>query len=434
MSTVCPRPIEGSTGSRVRIIFGNNGNEWLLLLNHDDGNSTWQSKEWKNIPQSVANQLTNCTAKERDVDVVDFGPTGAWFINGVKADGSGEHSWWENSTAGDKIKECNAAQPGTLRVTFGSGIFGGETCAILHGDNGYFLSGLPANNLKERLDRMNNTGKKINFIRLFHRGSFAVSDEEGMTWRLHQSGLNNDSPCETELRKTGAGMVEELAVAGDGSWVVVRGSRFISGDGVDKELQNKLLEFFPKQCQWNNDRREEIRMVRMRAARERERAEQEAAARAERERIERDSLRQEAREAERGVREIIERAAATRISALEAMLEERLLKEVRDIEETEKTVRDMEANLQRRKRSLHESLLSMPPEIQARVSLGDDNQVADTTSKDDNTCVVCQDESSVMELYLVGMSVSAAHARMPASMAKLVHVSAHYVEETCKAY
>ena len=72
-----PRPIPWSVGSRIRLVFGESGHEWLLLTDHDNGNATWQVKDWKGIPYAVSKQLNNCTAKGRDVKAVDFGPTGA---------------------------------------------------------------------------------------------------------------------------------------------------------------------------------------------------------------------------------------------------------------------------------------------------------------------------------------------------------------------
>eukprot|EP00548_Thalassiothrix_antarctica_P007690 CAMPEP_0194150702 /NCGR_PEP_ID=MMETSP0152-20130528/44766_1 /TAXON_ID=1049557 /ORGANISM="Thalassiothrix antarctica, Strain L6-D1" /LENGTH=82 /DNA_ID=CAMNT_0038853887 /DNA_START=17 /DNA_END=262 /DNA_ORIENTATION=+ len=82
MTTVLvPRPINGSIGSRIRVILGDTGDEWLLLLENDDGDAKWQTKDWNNIPCGVAKQINNCTAKDRDIKHVDFGPTGAWYIN-----------------------------------------------------------------------------------------------------------------------------------------------------------------------------------------------------------------------------------------------------------------------------------------------------------------------------------------------------------------
>jgi len=39
-------PIEGSAGSRVRVILGGRGTDFLLLLDEEDGTTTWQSKHW----------------------------------------------------------------------------------------------------------------------------------------------------------------------------------------------------------------------------------------------------------------------------------------------------------------------------------------------------------------------------------------------------
>ena len=64
-----------------------------MLLENDNGDAKWQSPDWKGIPNVVGKQLNNCADKGRDIKAVDFGPDGAWYINGVKPDGSGNHSW-----------------------------------------------------------------------------------------------------------------------------------------------------------------------------------------------------------------------------------------------------------------------------------------------------------------------------------------------------
>jgi len=97
-SITVPRPIVGSIGSRIRVVLGSSGDEWLLLLDHDDGDSKWQDMAWKGIPWTVAKQLNNCIAKGRDCRSVDFdSSTGAWYVNGVRPDGTGKgnrHTTW----------------------------------------------------------------------------------------------------------------------------------------------------------------------------------------------------------------------------------------------------------------------------------------------------------------------------------------------------
>jgi len=325
----------------------------------------------------------------------------------VKADGSGGYAWWggiTDTTATDKIKEWSNS-PQSLQVSFGSDAYGGETFALIQANGGYCISGNVHDDLKKRLGRIHSRSKSINFIRLFHDGQCVVSDEEGTFWLMH------NHHCVKEVKKPGK--VEDVAVAEDGSWVVIRENNFVSSTGVDKDLVKKLTKFFSDQRQWGNERRQEIQEAH--AAVERERLAQERAVREVREAVERaareaeeaaardeiERLRREARATERAERVRIEREAeeaadlnaATRISSLEAKLEKRLIEEANDIKETE-------ANLLRRKRSFHDAMQSMPPETQTRISLGD-SQGADT-ARDNNVCVVCQDEPAVMAVSPCG--------------------------------
>ena len=136
-----PRPIIGSIGSRIRVVLGSSGDEWLLLLDHDDGDKKWQVKDWRSIPAALAKQLNNCTAKGRDCKIVDFDSgTGAWFVNGVKPDGTGKgnrhmarrqqrcflnnllctkgsHNWWGNTGASGQLKELRDARHVALSST-----------------------------------------------------------------------------------------------------------------------------------------------------------------------------------------------------------------------------------------------------------------------------------------------------------------------------
>jgi hypothetical protein len=56
-TTTAPRPMTGSPGSHICVVFGEDGNEWLLLLNHNDSNRKWQSHSWTGIPNKVAKQF-----------------------------------------------------------------------------------------------------------------------------------------------------------------------------------------------------------------------------------------------------------------------------------------------------------------------------------------------------------------------------------------
>jgi len=99
-----PQPITGSVGSRVWLIMGATGNNWLLLLNEDDGNTKWQTPDWSSIPHKVATQINNCTNKSHYVKEIDFGPMGGWYIYGIRRDNTGGHAWWGETEAASSIK------------------------------------------------------------------------------------------------------------------------------------------------------------------------------------------------------------------------------------------------------------------------------------------------------------------------------------------
>mmetsp|Transcript_32328 Transcript_32328/g.67815 ORF Transcript_32328/g.67815 Transcript_32328/m.67815 type:complete len:442 (+) Transcript_32328:93-1418(+) len=398
-----PRPIEGSVGGRIRLVFGDDGNEWLLLIDHDNGDSKWQMTDWKGIPNAVAKQLNNCTEKGRDIKAVDFGPDGAWFINGVKPDGSGNHLWWGNAGAAEEdIKEMISSLH-SPQASFGTSPYGAKTFAIVQGSDGYAISGNLHEGLKKRVAKIHKKNKKINFVRLFDDGQFFISDDEGEQWLFPDKNL---------ARALEKNIAKEVAVAGDGSWVVIYENKYVSSVGVDKKLDKKLSKFFSDQRRWGKERRQEIRDAN--AANERERLATERAAReaaeaaAEEERAERERLQQEAREAaeqearedaeraEREAREVADISAAARISSLEAMFEERLVEEAKDIKETE-------AKLRMRKRSFRDTMKSVPALTRSRISLDDDTAqgVAETTSSN-NTCVICRDEVAVMAVVPCG--------------------------------
>jgi hypothetical protein len=409
-TTGVPRPIKGTIGSRVRVILGDTCDEWLLILNKDNGDTTWQTHHWSSkIPNEVATQLNNCTSKGRIVKQVDFGPTGAWYINGQKPDGSGAHSWWGNTNGADIKEWSDKCDP--LQVSFGTDIFGSESRVLIIGSNGYSHS---ANLQLDRLKQIHGRSKKVNFVRLFSKGNYFMSDQENFEW-IYTMG---DDKFENEMKRPPRD-IRDIALAGDGSWVVVRDNKYTTDSCVDLGLAKLLHQFFSDQRRWNNTRSREIREARERAAQdareqqareERGRIAGETAEREERERIlreteeERERIFQETEEQERQKRqmiarekaereirakEAIEAAASARVSTLEAVLEKRLLEEAADI----KTV---EANLQKRKRSLQESLKEIPPARRARISLK--NESCSTQ----DLCVVCHDQKPVMAVVPCG--------------------------------
>ena len=426
-----PHAIDGTVGSKIRIILGETGNNWLLLLNHDDGNSKWQEQQWSGIPYQLSRQINNCIAKDRYIEEVDFGPDGEWYVRGIKRDGSGGHSWWGSTEAGSSIKEKD---PGSHRVqvSFGSDVnpasYGYndddelETYAIIEGRNGYQLSNNIDDDLSSRIRRINKRNKTINFIRLFTDSGYFISDDEGTAWK----GVGVD--CAKHLEENGK--EEDFSLAGDGSWVIIRSNRHTTSTGVDDELLRHLNKFYNDQGRREDIRNLEIEEYPARIRREeeaREREEQEEQQRVERlasEAAEREALerrhaieavafreRQEQREATE--REERERASSSRLTPL---LVERINEEIKDIVEQENRLKlkrcqesrdnnEQKERLKQKRRSLQASTEKLPPQARARIdssvfSVNDitcdlDDKTTTTSSNTSSSpatanCVICQ--------------------------------------------
>jgi hypothetical protein len=58
-----PRPILGTIGSRVCVLLGDTRKEWMLLMNHDNGDVQWQITNWRGFPNAVTKQVLNCDKK-----------------------------------------------------------------------------------------------------------------------------------------------------------------------------------------------------------------------------------------------------------------------------------------------------------------------------------------------------------------------------------
>lgn len=140
------------------------------------------------------------------------------------------------------------------------------------------------------MERINGRNKAVSFARLFSNNQFFISDDKGTEWSI------NNVHCCNALQLDN--VVEELAIAGDGSWVVIYGNYYVSSEGVAEQLTNKLSKFFSDQCRRVNNRNREIREARQEAREAAKHAEAERVAREIKEHEERELIQQEEREKE----------------------------------------------------------------------------------------------------------------------------------------
>lgn len=81
-----PVAVSGSAGSRVKVLLGKTGDDYVYFLNETDGSTEWLSRDWTvgdgGLPTSMAKQLNSCNSKGRYITNADFGPHGEWFVSG----------------------------------------------------------------------------------------------------------------------------------------------------------------------------------------------------------------------------------------------------------------------------------------------------------------------------------------------------------------
>ncbi|KAL3769853.1 hypothetical protein ACHAW5_000725 [Stephanodiscus triporus] len=249
----------------------------------------------------MAKQLNNCTAKGRIIEGAAFGQQGdRWYVRGCMIDGTGGHSWWGGceSYCMEQIKE-GVAEFSDLKVAFGSSVFGAPSFVLIKGGNGYSCHHDIDSDLISRMNRINNkTTGIINCVRLFSSGAYFMSDSEGSEWK----GLS--TYLDKEVESGGRDKVLDVVVARDGSWIVIRPSRFIASEGVSDKLTNALKSFYSRHQQRQQSQAELIRAYDEREQKriaEEERAKVEAALRAkeEEDRIRAEEERKRSEEEER---------------------------------------------------------------------------------------------------------------------------------------
>lgn len=268
-----------------------------------------------------------------------------------------------------------------------------DVCSVVHGANNFTYYNLPGA-LANRMRRIKRRNKAIHCVRLFERGGYFIRDDEGEDWGGLQSGVAN------ELAK--AGRVLDVAIARNGSWVVIRDDHFSSSPGVTADLVNYLNTFYTRQKARNESRALEIA---------------EYIADVQREII---RLAGEAREAER-LRQEAERAAAEarerqRLDAETADLVDALRPTIAELSQAWVDVENRKAMVARLTESIQSHLDPLSPRARAHVEgkLGWDERIAlapsplgasrggESASSASAPCVICTDSPAIRALVPCG--------------------------------
>lgn len=268
-----PQTLQNSAESRVRVVLGGRGSDFLLLLEEDDGHKQWQSQFWKNLPRGLEDHL-------RKVDVVhqcSFAANNDWFLNGRETVTQQTKSWWSVSSA-DFHQALQAAVKSGLQVRV---VFGDPSLnqyIILLGPNGFALGKNLPLQLLESMDNVYNAGSAIARIRgLNGNGRFLleetiIGDDEEKEEEVSIKNSNNisdnandgaekcirtcyhDNGLSPHLKdeivaslKNGSSDVLDIGIGTmDGSWVLIRDGKYETSVGIHVELVGLLESFYQR--------------------------------------------------------------------------------------------------------------------------------------------------------------------------------------------
>ena len=104
----------------------------------------------------------------------------------------------------------------------------------------------------------------------YSSSSWFISDDEGQEWYI-----SKHYPINQELDK--GSNVHDVALAGDGSWCVIRENKATFSTGVAKEVENQINNFFSRQKHRRQKRDIEIQHYKEEQIRKAKRLEREEA-------------------------------------------------------------------------------------------------------------------------------------------------------------
>jgi rubrerythrin len=233
--------------------LGDAGSEYVLVANPDDGTNERQIvlSDGGGSVDRLVRHVRACRNKGWYVTEIDLhAATGAWYVAGKRRDGSGRHSWLGSSNAGDAVRR--PIQTGT-KVSLGSRMDAhGNVEAmyvILNGQISIQIRNIP-DELKDWILQGKRNRSTNHCVRLFDRGGYFISASAGASWGGLPPGVVN------ELAKPGC--VRDVAIATNGSWVVLRDDSFAASPGVAARLVEKLNLFYTRQKARKERRVQEI--------------------------------------------------------------------------------------------------------------------------------------------------------------------------------
>jgi hypothetical protein len=200
----------------------------LICEKEDKSNLRSQTVHWSDYaPNHVCHQINNCTKKGRKITGLAFRED-QWYLSGEKYDGSGGYCWGNVSD-----KTPNAA------VAIGSFdyYYNEHGYAICHKNGGFNSNHLPSN----VLDVMHKA-KHIDSIWISKEGDqYFILDGASWTWSISNKHVQKELKCSRD------GVIKQIAMFDDGSWLVFREKSFATSVGVPSDLTALIQKHYDDQ-------------------------------------------------------------------------------------------------------------------------------------------------------------------------------------------
>ena len=244
---------------------------YILIVDEDDGSRQWQSVIHQNIPTSLAKHIKGVDSRGWRICDLDIAPKGRWYLRGESLksedDTSSRHySWWSKNVPNETQKQLvRRVKTKGLRLCFGSH----DRCLLLMTDKGNSYCDASSNRrrvhqtlIRRILERHKDKGE-VFLVRLFSfdrhsksgdsanedsgrqqngtQGAYFIHDNEGSQWNF--SGYSNIKDHVKNCKDT----ICDVAIAGDGNWIVVHPTRFVVSKGIPEKLQSRLRKFYSEQ-------------------------------------------------------------------------------------------------------------------------------------------------------------------------------------------
>jgi hypothetical protein len=232
-----PRRIQGPAGARIRILLGRTGDEYLLILNEDDGMKEFQTVTFNNIPPQLEYflSLVDC------VNEVSFCSNGDCFLDGRLTGTQKRQTFYHvgKDETLQRVLQDACALPGDvpIRVVFGRP----KQWIVLTGGHDFTLGAHVPGSLKKSLEDCRVHRGAVRCIRAMRGNRFFLSSTEDKGMFQHFSSELLEVLYDAD--ENGQDIFDvDVCMEEEKTWVVIGAKDFVVHSTPESEVHPDLLK------------------------------------------------------------------------------------------------------------------------------------------------------------------------------------------------